>query len=170
MRVLRIAAILALTVLSGVIAWQWYQTFHSPREPLPVLSLAPLDGRAGLDPAETEGAYLINVWGSWCAPCRIEHPVLMALRAEGITIYGIAWRDHPDAANAFLDELGDPFAGVMLDVNEASARALGISGAPETLVVSRDGDILVRWPGPLTVDVLRNRIYPALDREARRQP
>ena len=58
----------------------------------------------------------------------------------------------------------------MLDVNEASARALGISGAPETLVVSRDGDILVRWPGPLTVDVLRNQIYPALDREARRQP
>ncbi|WP_300544228.1 redoxin family protein [Maricaulis sp.] len=169
MRTIRIAALLALTVLAGALAWQWYQTRQSPREPLPALALEPLEGREGFDPAGIGEAYLLNVWGSWCAPCRIEHPVLMALQAEGIAIYGINWRDHPDDANAFLDELGNPYAGIMQDVNGASARALAISGAPETLVISRDGDILVRWPGPITADVLRNRIYPALEREARRR-
>jgi len=145
-----------------------YQDHHAPREALPELSLAPLAGQVAFDPAEIEGAYLLNVWGSWCAPCRIEHPVLMALRAEGYSIYGINWRDHPDDANAFLAELGNPYAGIMQDVNGASVHALAISGAPETLVISADGEILTRWPGPLTADVLRNRIYPALDRGARR--
>lgn len=143
------------------------RTITFSAHPLPALALAPLEGRDGFDPDGIEGVWLLNVWGSWCAPCRIEHPVLMALKAEGYPIYGINWRDHPDDANAFLDELGDPYAGVMQDVNGASARALGISGAPETLVISSGGDILVRWPGPITADVLRNRIYPALDREAR---
>jgi cytochrome c biogenesis protein CcmG/thiol:disulfide interchange protein DsbE len=168
MRGLRVAALLALVALSGVLAWRWYETGHVPREPLPALSLAPLEGREGFDPDTIEGPYLINVWGSWCAPCRIEHPVLMALQAEGITVYGINWRDRAQDANAFLDELGNPYAGVMQDVDGASARALGISGAPETLVISSGGDILVRWPGPITADVLRNRIYPALEREVRR--
>ena len=93
----------------------------------------------------------------------------MALRAEGIAIYGINWRDTPDDANAFLDELGNPYAGVMEDVDGQSARALMISGAPETLVVSANGDILARWPGPITADVLRHRIYPALEGETRRR-
>lgn len=168
MRIVRIAAFLALAVLAGVLAWRWYETDHAPREPLPALNLVSLEGRTAFDPDTVEGPYLINVWGSWCAPCRIEHPVLMALKAEGIPVYGINWRDRPDDANAFLDELGDPYAGIMQDVDGASAQALEISGAPETLVVSADGDILVRWPGPITADVLRNRIYPALEREAQR--
>jgi len=168
MRAIRLAALLAVLALAGMLGWRVYQDHHAPREPLPALTLAPLAGQAGFDPARIEGAYLLNVWGSWCAPCRIEHPVLMALRAEGYAIYGINWRDHPDDANAFLAELGNPYAGIMQDVNGASAQALAISGAPETLVISADGEILTRWPGPLTADVLRNRIYPALDRGARR--
>ncbi len=167
MRALRLIALLALAVLAGVLAWQVYRGETAPREPLPALVLEPLDGRPGFDPAAIEGPYLLNVWGSWCAPCRIEHPVLMALRAEGIAIYGINWRDTPEAANAFLDELGNPYAGVMQDADGEAARALAISGAPETLVVSSDGEILARWPGPITADVLRNRIYPALERDAR---
>lgn len=169
MRVLRLVAILALAALIGVLAWRVYQGETAPSEPLPALTLEPLDGREGFDPAAIEGPYLLNVWGSWCAPCRIEHPVLMALRAEGIAIYGINWRDTPDDANAFLDELGNPYAGVMEDVDGQSARALMISGAPETLVVSANGDILARWPGPITADVLRHRIYPALEGETRRR-
>ena len=168
MRVLRLAALIALAVLAGVLAWRVYQSEMTPSEPLPALTLAPLEGRAGFDPAGIEGTYLLNVWGSWCAPCRIEHPVLMALRAEGVAIYGINWRDTPEEANAFLDELGNPYAGVMQDVDGASALALAISGAPETLVVSSEGEILARWPGPITADVLRNRIYPALERDAQR--
>ena len=167
MRALRILALLSLAALAGVLGWRIYQQETTPPEPLPVLVLEPLDGRAVFDPAGIDDTYLLNVWGSWCAPCRIEHPVLMALQAEGIAIYGINWRDTPEAANAFLDELGNPYAGVMQDVDGEAGRALGISGAPETLIVSRDGEILARWPGPITADVLRNRIYPALERDAR---
>lgn len=167
MRAIRLVALLAIVVLAGLAGWRWHVENNAPIESLPALSLAPLEGRPGFDPATIETAYLLNVWGSWCAPCRIEHPVLMALRAEGYAIYGINWRDDPDDANAFLDTLGNPYAGIMRDVEGVSARALDISGAPETLVVSADGEILARWAGPITADVLRNRIYPALDRASR---
>lgn len=169
MQVIRLLAVLAILALGGALGWRWYQDRTAPPEPLPVLTLEALDGRASFDPATIEGPYLINLWGSWCPPCQIEHPVLMALQAEGIPIYGIAWRDSPEAAADFLDAYGDPYAGVMLDVDGLSAQALSIAGAPETLVISADGRILVRWPGPITADVLRNRIYPALEREALRQ-
>lgn len=168
MRAIRIAALLAILVLAGLLGWRVYQDHYAPRERLPELTLAPLPGHDGFDPAAIEGPYLLNVWGSWCAPCRIEHPVLMALKAEGYAVYGLNWRDHPGDASAFLEQLGNPYSGIMQDVNGASAQALAISGAPETLVISADGEILTRWPGPLTADVLRNRIYPALDREVRR--
>jgi cytochrome c biogenesis protein CcmG/thiol:disulfide interchange protein DsbE len=168
MRRIRSFSVLAIFALAGFLAWRTYQDRPPPPEPLPPLTLTMLEGRDAFDPAQIEGAWLLNVWGSWCAPCRIEHPVLMSLEAEGIAIYGIAWLDTAETANAMLDELGDPYAGVMLDVDGASARALAVSGAPETLVISGDGRILVRWPGVITADVLRNRIYPALEREAAR--
>lgn len=169
MRAVRLLAVLAILALGGALGWRWYQDRAAPPEPLPVLTLEALDGRASFDPAAIEGPYLINVWGSWCAYCQIEHPVLMALQAEGVAIYGIAWRDSPEAAADFLDAYGDPYAGVMLDVDGLSARALSITGTPETLVISADGRILMRWSGPITADVLRNRIYPALEGGARRE-
>lgn len=169
MRGIRLAALLALIALGGMIGWRVWQDASVPAEPLPELSgLVALEGREAFDPAAIEEAYILNVWGSWCAPCRIEHPVLMALEAEGIPIYGLNWRDEPEAANAFLEELGDPFVAIMQDPDGVAGQALGITGAPESFVISADGRILVRWPGPLTADVLRNRIYPALEDEARR--
>ncbi|WP_417488422.1 redoxin family protein [Maricaulis sp.] len=165
-RLLALSGIIALTIVLGL---RWYQDRPVPPEPLPTLTLAVLEGRAAFDPAAIEGPYLLNVWGSWCPYCQIEHPVLMALQAEGIAIYGIAFRDTAAAANASLDTHGDPYAGVMLDVDGLSARALGVAGTPETLVVGADGQILTRWSGPISATVLRNRIYPALERGALRE-
>jgi len=165
---IRMLALILILALTSVIALQVYNNNSVPAEPLPALTLTELETRTPFDPAAIEGTYLLNIWGSWCAPCRIEHAALMALSAEGIAIYGLNWRDEIDDANAFLDELGDPYRGVMQDVDGQSVRALGIDGAPETLVISANGNILVRWQGPITVDVLNNRIYPALEREARR--
>jgi cytochrome c biogenesis protein CcmG/thiol:disulfide interchange protein DsbE len=134
-------------------------------EPLPALSLTELEGRASFDPQALDGPYLLNIWGSWCPPCRAEHPVLTALAAEGVPVYGLNWRDAPEDANRFLVELGDPYRGVMQDAEGEAIRALGIEGAPETLVVFR-GSIIARWPGPLTADALRIEIYPALEAAA----
>ncbi|WP_339746076.1 redoxin family protein [uncultured Maricaulis sp.] len=168
MQAVRLLAVLGILALVTVLGLRWYQDRPAPPEPLPALTLAVLDGRPSFDPAVIEGPYLINVWGSWCPYCQMEHPALMALQAEGIAIYGIAFRDTAPAANASLDRLGDPFVGVMLDVDGRSAQALDIGGTPETLVVGVDGRILARWSGPLTAHVLRSRIYPALERGARR--
>ena len=168
MAAIRTIALILIVALTSVIAWQVYNNNAVPAEPLPALTLVELDTRTPFDPADIEGTYLLNIWGSWCGPCHIEHAVLMALSAEGIAIYGLNWRDEIDDANAFLDELGDPYRGIMRDVDGQSVRALGIGGAPETLVISADGNIVARWQGPITVDVLHNRIYPALEREARR--
>ena len=169
MRAIRLLAVFAILGLGAALGWRWYQDRPPPPEPLPALTLQALDGRTSFDPAVIEGPYLINVWGSWCAFCQIEHPVLMALQAEGVAIYGIAWRDTPEAVADFLEAYGDPYAGVMLDVDGLSAQALSVSGTPETLVISADGQIIVRWFGPITADVLRNRIYPALEGGAGRE-
>lgn len=168
MQAIRVVAILAIAGLAGVLGYKYWADNLAPREPMPELTLTTLEGRDGFDPATIEGAYILNVWGSWCGPCRAEHPVLMALRAEGYAIYGLNWRDTPEDANAFLDELGDPFRGVMQDVDGRSVDALGITGAPETLVIGSDGRILARWPGAITTGALRTSIYPALERDARR--
>lgn len=167
MKAVRIAAWLALIGLVAALGWRFYDDRRAPTPtPMPPVTMTLLDGRDGFDPAAVDGAWLLNVWGSWCAPCHAEHPVLMALRSEGIAIYGLNWRDTPEAANQFLDDLGDPFVAVMQDDNNQSVLALGVEGAPETLVIA-NGEILARWPGPLTADALRRVIYPALDRAAR---
>lgn len=169
MRAVRLLAVLGIVMLGTVLGLRWYQQRPIAPQPMPALTLAVVEGRNDFDPAMIEGSYLINVWGSWCPYCQIDHPVLMALQAEGIPIYGIAWRDTAPAVNASLDIHGDPYAGVMLDVDGLSARALGVTGTPETLVVGADGQILARWFGPMTEQVLRNRIYPALERGAQRE-
>ncbi|WP_291843593.1 redoxin family protein [Maricaulis sp.] len=163
-RAVRIAAWLAVIGLVGLIGWRFLIADQvPPPAPLPRLEMSELDGRPAFAPESIEGPWLLNVWGSWCAPCHAEHPVLMALRSEGIAIYGLNWRDSPEDANRFLDDLGNPFVAVMQDRDNLSVMALGISGAPETLVVM-DGRVLARWPGPLTADALRQTIYPAIDR------
>ena len=132
-------------------------------QPVPSITLEALDGRAGFDPAAIEGPYLLNIWGSWCPPCRAEHPLLMRLSEEGIPIYGAAWRDSPENAGRFLAELGDPFAGVVLDPRGELVIALGVTGAPETFIVDADGIIRARYAGPLTPQALQRDILPVWD-------
>ncbi len=114
------------------------------------------DGRLGR-------AYVINLFASWCAPCRVEHPQLMALRRQGVEIVGIAYKDQPDASAAFLHELGDPFADVGLDPAGRFGLELGVTGVPETFVIGPDGTIRAAFRGPLTDEAVRDVILPALN-------
>ncbi|HAQ35398.1 MAG: thiol:disulfide interchange protein [Maricaulis sp.] len=129
-------------------------------EAVPTVTLEALAGQPGFDPGSIEGPYLINIWGSWCPPCRAEHPMLQRLADEGVPIYGIAWRDSPENASGFLAELGNPFAGVVLDPRGELVIALGATGAPETFVVDADGIIRARYTGPLTPDAIARDIWP----------
>lgn len=112
-----------------------------------------------------EGVKLVNYWASWCAPCRAEHPMLEELAAEGLPIWGINYKDTARQANAFLDELGDPFAGHGTDAGR-TAIEWGLYGVPETYVIDGEGRIVLRFPGPITRQVLEDRIRPAIE-EAR---
>ncbi|MEM9430735.1 MAG: DsbE family thiol:disulfide interchange protein [Pseudomonadota bacterium] len=133
--------------------------------PAPVLALEPLAGRPEI-PAEAlaaEGVKLVNFWASWCGPCRLEHPILTELAAEGVPIFGINSKDRPAAAAQFLEELGDPFAGHGADPNGRHGIDWGVYGLPETFVVDGDGRIILRYPGALTDSIVDSRIRPHLE-------
>lgn len=111
---------------------------------------------------------LVNYWASWCAPCRAEHPLLTELAEDGLPIYGINYKDDPEKARAFLEELGDPYAGLGADVTGRTALDWGLYGVPETYVLAGDGTVMLRFAGPLTDDVMERRIRPALEAAAAR--
>lgn len=109
------------------------------------------------------GVKLVNFWASWCAPCRVEHPVLQDLAADGVPIIGVNYKDDPEKALGFLDELGDPFVSIGADPEGRTGLDWGLYGVPETFVIDGDGTVLLRHPGPITRDVLDRRILPAID-------
>ena len=105
---------------------------------------------------------LVNFFASWCAPCRLEHPVLTALAEEGVPVYGIAYKDIPENTAAFLEELGNPYRGIAQDPNGRAAPDWGLYGVPETFVLAGDGTVIDRMPFPLTPELVESRLRPAL--------
>jgi cytochrome c biogenesis protein CcmG/thiol:disulfide interchange protein DsbE len=130
----------------------------------PDYALTSLDGESTVTKEAFGGrAYVVNVFASWCTPCRAEHPQLMALQASGVQILGVAYKDRPEASAAFLSGLGDPFTVVGQDPEGRFALELGIIGVPETFVIGADGAIRAVHRGPLTAEVLEETIRPALE-------
>lgn len=113
---------------------------------------------------------LVNLFASWCAPCRIEHPQLMALKDRGIAVVGVAYKDDPIATRAFLDELGDPFTMVLVDQEGRAGLDLGVSGVPETFAVDAMGRIVAKASGPLLTQADVERLVAALDAPSRPLP
>ena len=109
---------------------------------------------------------LVNYWASWCAPCRAEHPNLEKLAQEGIPVYGINYKDKLANADAFLSELGDPYAAIGRDENGRMGLDWGVYGVPETYVIDGDGTIILRFAGPITQRVIESTIRPALEKAA----
>lgn len=130
----------------------------------PAYALARLDSRAPpLTGEERRGrAYVINLFASWCTPCRAEHAQLMTLQRQGVDIVGIAYKDQPEASAAFLAELGNPFSDVGLDPDGRFGLEIGVTGVPETFVIGPDGVIRAAYRGPLTDEAVRDEILPAL--------
>ncbi|HYD88461.1 MAG TPA: DsbE family thiol:disulfide interchange protein [Vitreimonas sp.] len=129
----------------------------------PEYALERLGGGDLVTPAAFAGRpYVINVFASWCAPCRAEHAQLVALQQSGAPILGVAYKDAPEDTAAFLDELGNPFAVVGMDPEGRYGLELGVTGAPETFVVGADGVIRAVHRGALTPEVLADVVMPAL--------
>jgi cytochrome c biogenesis protein CcmG/thiol:disulfide interchange protein DsbE len=139
----------------------------------PDLALQPLNGAVAGGkqvPALTTAAIkgkltLVNVFASWCIPCRQEHPVIMGLSQDDrLTVVGINYKDKTDAALAFLGELGNPFKAIGVDPAGASAIDWGVYGIPETFLVSPDGVIVYKHVGPFDDNAVKNELYPAIEK------
>ena len=124
-------------------------------KPAPGFTLAPLlPDLPGVARADLGGSVvLVNFFASWCVPCRAEHPFLMHMAADAsLPIFGIDWQDKPDAARAYIQELGNPYARIGLDQSGRTGIDFGITGVPETFVLAPDGRICYRQWGPVTDD------------------
>jgi len=163
-------------VAFAVLAWVLYGSLHGPRttsmasallgRPAPQLALPPLDARSpGLGPRDLAAkgrVTIVNLFASWCVPCREEAPQLAQLgRARGVRLIGIAYKDKPEAARAFLEETGNPYQRIGLDADGRAGIEWGISGVPETFVLDGNGVVRGRF-GPLTPDSLVTDLLPAI--------
>ena len=137
-------------------------------KPAPSFDLPPLPGLQvpGLASADLRGRVsLVNVWASWCVPCRDEHPMLMALARDGrIRVLGLNYKDQPENARRFLGVHGNPFAAIGMDASGRAAIDWGVYGVPETFVVGPDGRILYKHVGPLTDQSVRDVLGPVIEK------
>jgi cytochrome c biogenesis protein CcmG, thiol:disulfide interchange protein DsbE len=142
-------------------------------KPVPTLALKPLDGAVKngkpVPPLTSEAIRgkltLVNVWASWCVPCRQEHPVILGLSTdERLNVVGINYKDKNDAALAFLGELGNPFSAIGVDPKGAAAIDWGVYGIPESFLVGPDGTILYKHVGPFDDASVRGELLPAIEK------
>ncbi len=136
-------------------------------KPVPEFTLPPIEAgsRPGLASLDlSSGVHVLNIWGSWCGPCRLEHPILMRLAEDKrFDLVGIDYKDIPENAARYLGALGNPFARVGADRDGATSINFGSYGVPETFVV-KDGVILHKFIGPLDEGSLASDLMPAIEK------
>jgi cytochrome c biogenesis protein CcmG/thiol:disulfide interchange protein DsbE len=142
-------------------------------QPVPAFDLKPIQGRGDKGFASTDligQVSLVNVFGSWCVACRVEHPFLMQLKkTSDVPIHAIDWREEdPAAGPAWLKRHGDPYALVGDDPRSKAAIAFGVTGAPETFLVDQKGVIRYKHVGPLNPTIWEDVLWP-LFQELRKQ-
>ena len=163
----RILALIPLVVFAGLLAVLAYYNFHKkPKyEPdalvghaVPTRTVTNLDTGGQSDLKTLVAGYdrpvLVNVFASWCGPCVAENPTLMALKAKGVPMIGIAWKDEPQNTLKFLAEHDNPYVATLSDVDGRMGLDLGISGVPETFIVQPDGTISDKIAGPILPDTV----------------
>jgi cytochrome c biogenesis protein CcmG, thiol:disulfide interchange protein DsbE len=134
-------------------------------KPAPVFALPALDSAApGLATDDLKGQVaLINVFASWCAGCRVEHPTLLKIQREGkVPLYGINWKDKPGDGQKWLNANKSPYLKVGDDRAGRLGIDLGVTGVPETFVIDKTGRIRYRHAGPVTDDVWAANFEPLL--------
>jgi cytochrome c biogenesis protein CcmG, thiol:disulfide interchange protein DsbE len=163
--------ILPLALFGVLVVFLWQGLSLNPREvpsplvgkPAPQFALPKLG-----DPGTTirredmlGKVWVLNVWASWCAPCREEHPLVIAFaKRSGIPVYGLNYKDKPEAATNWLAQLGDPYAATLVDAQGKVGIDWGVYGVPETFVIDKAGIIRMKHIGPLTENAIRTKLEP----------
>jgi cytochrome c biogenesis protein CcmG, thiol:disulfide interchange protein DsbE len=134
----------------------------------PRLDMPPLEGseRPALTDSNTKGKLtLVNVWASWCIPCREEAPAIMAIASDKrLNVVGINYKDKPGNALRFLGELGNPFAAIGVDPNGKAAIDWGVYGIPESYLVDASGKIVYKKVGPFDAKSVETELLPAIEK------
>ncbi len=137
-------------------------------QPAPETQLAPLKGIGlpGLDSTKFAGKVtVLNVFASWCAPCRDEHPVLVELAKDGrYAMAGLNYKDKPENARRFLGDLGNPYSSIGVDEAGRTAIDWGVYGVPETFLVGKDGRIAYKHVGPISPESARTLLLPEIEK------
>ncbi len=138
-------------------------------QPVPGFDLPPIKHRGDKGFANTDlpgDVSLVNIFGSWCVACRVEHPFLMEVKkANLVPIHGIDWREEdPEAGPAWLKRYGDPYTLVGDDPRSKAAIAFGVTGAPETFLVDREGVIRYKHVGPVNQAVWDDVLWPLIEK------
>jgi len=160
-----------LAIFLVLIAFLYVGLSRDPREvpspligkPAPAFALSQLHDPANtLANTDLKGkVWLLNVWASWCVSCRQEHPLLMQLAASNsVPIYGLDYKDKPDAGRAWLAQNGNPYAASVLDLDGRVGIDYGVYGVPETFLIDKEGVIRYKQIGPLTMESLKEKILP----------
>lgn len=141
---------------------------------VPAFNLPPLDGlvRKGVKVEGISSSDLamrrisiVNVWASWCIPCRAEHPFLVQLAEQSkAPLFGINYKDGTAGARRFLGRYGNPFVAVGVDAKGATAIDWGVYGIPETFIVGGDGTILYKHVGPIDAGVIKKTLLPVIEK------
>ncbi|MGY3807441.1 DsbE family thiol:disulfide interchange protein [Aeromonas veronii] len=166
---LRLFVPLLLTLSLGILLWlglgnnPYSQDEATLGRTLPTWQSDNLLDGSPLQTASLKGEpFVLNVWASWCANCRAEHPLLSELAAT-MPLYGLNYRDKRDAARAWLIQAGNPYRTVLADPDGKLALELGVYGTPETYLFDADGALLTRHTGLLTQEIWQRQFAPLLD-------
>ena len=171
----RSALLVPLAAFAGLVAVLAVGLTLDPRElPSPLIGkqvprfeLPAVRGRTlGLANSDLEGEVsIVNVFASWCVACKEEHPVFMQMRREGLLpIHGLNYKDRPEDAQKWLDDMGDPYTRTGADVDGRVAIDWGVYGVPETFVIDREGRIAYKHIGPVTRKALDEKLRPLIAR------
>jgi len=131
----------------------------APAFTAPILS----DTNKNFSTADMKGkVWLLNVWASWCAACREEHPLLLEMRQHDLPLYGLAYKDTDAEAEAVLEQMGNPYIATATDASGKIGIDYGVYGVPETYIIDKTGVIRYKQIGPITPAALRDKILPLL--------
>ncbi len=162
---MKFAPLIALFLICALLAYGLVGKSSTPTpspligKPLPAFTV----GDRNLDDLLDGHTVVLNVFASWCAPCALEHPQLMTLKAQ-VPIIGIAWKNKPGEVTAWLTRHGNPYASLLMDEIGESTMPLGLTGVPETFVIAPDGIVAYHTAQPITAELLASDILPLIER------
>lgn len=160
-------ALLPIIIFAGLALVFWKGLSGNPSDlpsaligkPIPDFALPAIEGSTipGLTSADLKSGSVavVNIWASWCGPCRLEHPILLELsQRKDIRLFGINNKDKAENARRFLGTLGQPYAAIGADTDGRTTIDWGSYGVPETFIVDGEGIIRFKWIGPLSTEIM----------------